>query len=55
MLFIYDLEDLKFPILQVVYAQGEIIYGEGGEFQIGQELLIRTLKKIKKHNRTKAG
>ena len=33
--------------IAVVYAQGEIIYGEGGEFQIGQELLIRTLKKIK--------
>ena len=30
--------------IAVVYAQGEIIYGEGGEFQIGQELLIRTLK-----------
>lgn len=40
--------------IAVVYAQGEIIYGEGGEFQIGQELLIRTLKKIKDHDRTKA-
>ena len=40
--------------IAVVYAQGEIIYGEGGEFQIGQELLIRTLKKIKNHDRTKA-
>jgi protease-4 len=38
----------------VVYAQGEIIYGEGGEFQIGQELFIRTLKKIKENDRTKA-
>ena len=40
--------------IAVVYAQGEIIYGEGGEFQIGQELFIRTLKKIKKNDRTKA-
>lgn len=40
--------------IAVVYAQGEIIYGEGGEFQIGQELLIRTLKKIKGNDRTKA-
>ena len=38
----------------MVYAQGEIIYGEGGEFQIGQELFIRTLKKIKENDRTKA-
>jgi protease-4 len=40
--------------IAVVYAQGEIIYGEGGEFQIGQELFIRTLKKIKANDRTKA-
>ena len=40
--------------IAVVYAQGEIIYGEGGEFQIGQELFIRTLKKIKNNDRTKA-
>ena len=40
--------------IAVVYAQGEIIYGEGGEFQIGQELFIRTLKKIKENDRTKA-
>ncbi len=40
--------------IAVVYAQGEIIYGEGGEFQIGQELFIQTLKKIKKNDRTKA-
>lgn len=40
--------------IAVVYAQGEIIYGEGGEFQIGQELFIRTLKKIKGNDRTKA-
>lgn len=40
--------------IAVVYAQGEIIYGEGGEFQIGQELFIRTLKKIRGNDRTKA-
>ena len=40
--------------IAVVYAQGEIIYGEGGEFQIGQELFIRTLKKIKENELTKA-
>ena len=40
--------------IAVVYAQGEIVYGEGGEFQIGQELFIKTLKKIKENDRTKA-
>lgn len=40
--------------IAIVYAQGEIIYGEGGEFQVGQELLIRTLKKLKSNKRTKA-
>ena len=39
--------------IAVVYAQGEIIYGEGSEQVIGQELLIKTLKKLKKSERVK--
>ena len=34
--------------IAVVYAQGEIIYGEGGTEIIGQEKIIKTLKKIGK-------
>lgn len=39
--------------IAVVYAQGEIIYGEGSEQVIGQELMIKTLKKLKKNDRVK--
>ena len=40
--------------IAVVYAQGEIIYGEGGTEIIGQEKIIKTLKKIGKKKNIKA-
>ena len=40
--------------IAVVYAQGEIIYGEGGTDIIGQEKIIKTLKKIGKKKNIKA-
>ena len=40
--------------IAVVYAQGEIIYGEGGSEIIGQEKIIKTLKKIGKKKNIKA-
>jgi protease-4 len=38
----------------VLYAQGEIIYGEGGAEMIGQEKMIKALKKIGKKKNIKA-
>ncbi|MGB5264013.1 MAG: signal peptide peptidase SppA, partial [Lutimonas sp.] len=38
----------------VIYAQGEIIYGEGDENTIGQDLIISALKKAKKNPSVKA-
>ena len=38
----------------VIYAQGEIIYGDGDENTIGQELIISALKKAKKNPSVKA-
>ena len=40
--------------IAVVYAQGPIIYGEGNESNIGQELFSKTLRKIKNSKRIKA-
>ena len=40
--------------IAVVYAQGEIIYGEGGAEIIGQEKIIKILKKIGKKKNIKA-
>jgi protease-4 len=40
--------------IAVVYAQGEIVYGEGGNEIIGQEKVIKTLKKIGKKENIKA-
>ena len=40
--------------IAVVYAQGEIIYGEGGTEVIGQEKIIENLKKIGKKKSIKA-
>ena len=40
--------------IAVLYAQGEIIYGEGDESFIGQELIIKALKKIRNANDVKA-
>lgn len=40
--------------IAVVYAQGDIIYGEGGAEIIGQEKIIKTLKKIGKKKNIKA-
>jgi len=40
--------------IAVIYAQGEIIYGKGDEEHVGQDLIIKTLKKIRKASRVKA-
>lgn len=40
--------------IAVLYAQGEILYGEGGTDIIGQEKMIRALKKIGKKKNIKA-
>jgi protease-4 len=40
--------------IAVLYAQGEIIYGEGGSEMIGQEKMIKALKKIGKKKNIKA-
>ena len=40
--------------IAVLYAQGEIIYGEGGAEMIGQEKMIKALKKIAKKKNIKA-
>ncbi|WP_196895043.1 signal peptide peptidase SppA [Aureivirga marina] len=38
----------------VIYAQGEIIYGEGDENKIGQELINKALRKARKDKNVKA-
>ena len=40
--------------IAVLYAQGEIIYGKGDENYIGQELIINTLRTIRKSKDVKA-
>lgn len=40
--------------IAVLYAQGEILYGEGGTETIGQEKMIKALKKIGKKKNIKA-
>jgi protease-4 len=40
--------------IAVIYAQGEIIYGEGDEGTIGQELIISSLKKARENPHVKA-
>lgn len=40
--------------IAVVYALGEIMYGEGDENYIGQEAIIKALKKIRKDKNIKA-
>ncbi len=40
--------------IAVIYAQGEIIYGEGDEDHIGQELIIKALKKARSTKSVKA-
>lgn len=40
--------------IAVIYAQGEILYGEGGEEYIGQGLINRTIRKIRKDKNIKA-
>ncbi len=39
--------------IAVIYAQGEIMYGRGNENYIGQELIIKALKKARNSNRVK--
>ena len=40
--------------IAVIYAQGEIIYGEGDEKTIGQDLMIRALRTARKNTAIKA-
>lgn len=40
--------------IAVIYAQGEIIYGKGDEDYIGQDLIIKALKKARKDKKVKA-
>lgn len=40
--------------IAVIYAQGEIIYGKGNENLIGQDLIIKALKKARKDKKVKA-
>ena len=40
--------------IAIVYAQGPIIYGEGNESNIGQELFSKTIRQIKNNKRIKA-
>ncbi len=40
--------------IAVIYAQGEIKYGKGDEKYIGQELIIKALKKARKNSKVKA-
>lgn len=40
--------------IAVIYAQGEIIYGKGDENFIGQELIIRSLQKVRSSRDVKA-
>ena len=40
--------------IAVVYAQGEIIYGEGDENRIGQKLMIKSISKASKDDAIKA-
>jgi protease-4 len=40
--------------IAVIYAQGEIIYGKGNEDSIGQELIIKALRKARKDKKVKA-
>ena len=40
--------------IAIIYAQGPIIYGEGNESNIGQELFSKTIRKIKNNKRIKA-
>ncbi len=40
--------------IAVIYAQGPIIYGEGNDSNIGQEIFSKTIRKIKKSKRVKA-
>ncbi len=40
--------------IAVIYAQGEIVYGKGDEKYIGQELIIKSLKKARESKNVKA-
>ena len=40
--------------IAVIYAQGDIFYGEGGQKTIGQGLITRALKKARKNSQVKA-
>jgi protease-4 len=40
--------------IAVVYAQGDIVYGAGDENHIGQEMLVKTLKKVRTQEDVKA-
>lgn len=47
-------EDKKANKIAVVYAQGDIIYGEGDEESIGQGMLVKAIEDAKKDSSVKA-
>lgn len=40
--------------IAIIYAQGEMIYGEGNEEYVGQEMMIKSIQKAKKDKDVKA-
>lgn len=40
--------------IAIIYAQGEIVYGKGNENNIGNELLVKAIEKVKKDKKIKA-
>ncbi|MGS2737767.1 signal peptide peptidase SppA [Sinomicrobium sp. M5D2P17] len=40
--------------IAVIYAEGEIVYGEGGKDYVGQGIIIKALKKARKDDKVKA-
>ncbi|AOW20624.1 signal peptide peptidase SppA [Urechidicola croceus] len=40
--------------IAIIYAQGDILYGEGDESYIGQESMIRAIRKVRDNNKIKA-
>ncbi len=40
--------------IAVIYAQGEIIYGEGDEKLVGQKMMIKAIRKVRENKKIKA-
>jgi protease-4 len=50
----YVFGDYSSEKIAVIYAQGEIVYGKGDENNIGNELLVKAIEKVKKDKKIKA-